>query len=377
MSSASEADQTRWLRHVSLVQVERMTPEMREGLSQRAERQRRTETARRATISWSNHAQRSQTLLSEGLRQMSVANNSEAFEATARRWQSAQEASTIRASSMSETAAALRRNEAQAEAADAAIWRDDDDEAEGLAEVSRLVSQGLDGSEGPGPLRPLQAAEGDEAFEALVAQLRAEPADEVEMAAKFAMYETYGQEVERMRTELFALYEEHKADLPPAVARAMDAELRAVDREEALGIPDEARDWFVYHMMRQAARNNRHMSGVLQAFGKKLELLAKSDQSECPVCLEPFGADRPSETLVCCHCVCRACWEQWSAVMRGRPFCPLCRHEDFLGVIAVRDEGGALSAAPASPIAEGSGSEEASPQEARATRGPIRWLMGW
>merc|ERR1712176_331248 len=102
------------------------------------------------------------------------------------------------------------------------------------------------------------------------------------------------------------------------------------------GIPDDAREWFVYHMMRQAQKNNTKMGGILDGFEKKLEFLGANEQSECPICLECFSesGEHAAETLGCCHKVCKDCWANWSSVMHGRPFCPLCKEDAFLGVIA-------------------------------------------
>merc|ERR1712096_577553 len=101
-------------------------------------------------------------------------------------------------------------------------------------------------------------------FEVLLRQLRTEPADDEEVAAKFAMYEVYGGEVERMRDQLFLFHQEQRSDLPAAVVREMDREIKAVDSHQAMGIPDDVRDWFVYHMMKQAERNNRRIEKVLK-----------------------------------------------------------------------------------------------------------------
>merc|ERR1711948_81185 len=93
-----------------------------------------------------------------------------------------------------------------------------------------------------------------------------------------------------------------------------------------------------YHMMAQAGRNNEHMSNVMESFEKKLEFLANNDQAECPICLDAF-ADISAETLGCCHKVCKDCWSHWSSVMHGRPFCPLCRNDEFLGAVAAHVSG--------------------------------------
>jgi len=152
------------------------------------------------------------------------------------------------------------------------------------------------------------------------------------------LYEGYASEVEQMRGSLLTFHEETKPTVPAVIAADMDKQVKGIDSAEAMGIPDDAREWFVFHMMRQAERNNLKMANILDGFEKKLEFLAKNDQTECPVCLDPFteDGDHAAETLGCCHKVCKECWESWSAVMQGRPFCPLCRHEEFLGAVASR-----------------------------------------
>merc|ERR1711879_548355 len=92
----------------------------------------------------------------------------------------------------------------------------------------------------------------------------------------------------------------------------------------------DAHGWFVFHMMKKSGKNNETMTIVMDAFEKKLEFLAKNEQTECPVCLEIFSDSSPAETLSCCHKVCRDCWTNWAGVMHGHPFCPLCRHDEFV-----------------------------------------------
>jgi len=188
----------------------------------------------------------------------------------------------------------------------------------------------------------------------LMTQLRKEPQNEAECAAKFNLYEGYGTEVEQMRGTLLKFHEETRLTVPVVIKADMDAQVKGIDTTEAMGIPDDAREWFVFHMMRKAERNNFKMAGILDGFEKKLEFLAANDQSECPVCLEDFTAEgeHAPETLGCCHNVCTSCWDNWCSVMDGRPFCPLCRHEAFLGAVAAR-----VSGAPA-PTAEIDSDEE-------------------
>jgi len=188
----------------------------------------------------------------------------------------------------------------------------------------------------------------------LMTQLRKEPQDEAECAAKFMLYEGYASEVEQMRGTLFKFHEETRLTVPAVIKADMDAQVEGIDTTEAMGIQDDAREWFVFHMMSKAERNNFKMAGILDGFEKKLEFLAANNQSECPVCLEDFSAEgeRAPETLGCCHKVCTSCWDHWSSVMHGRPFCPLCRHEAFLGAVAAR-----VSGAPA-PLSESDSDEE-------------------
>merc|ERR1719183_2803403 len=138
-------------------------------------------------------------------------------------------------------------------------------------------------------MRPSAARGGDSStVQTLLQQLRKEPKDEAECTAKFLLYEGYATEVEEMRSTLFKFYEESRPTVPAAVVTDMDKQVKGIDSTEAMGIPDRAREWFVYHMMRQAERNNLHMATILDGFEKKLEFLASNDQTECPVCLEDF-----------------------------------------------------------------------------------------
>jgi hypothetical protein len=196
-------------------------------------------------------------------------------------------------------------------------------------------------SDTSGPARPVTNRQPHceaNSVAALLSQLRQEPEDASECAAKFSLYEGYASEVENMRNALFNFHEESRPSLPPAILTDMDRQIKGVDNVECMQIPDRSREWFVYHMMRQAEKNNLKMAGILDGFDKKLKFLAQNDQADCPICLEPFqeGDAKAAETLGCCHKVCRECWQNWSKIMRGRPFCPFCRHEDFLGAVAAR-----------------------------------------
>lgn len=282
------------------------------------------ERSRRQMKSCHSHCVRSEALVSEGLRQMERCSAPEEFTAAQSRWLAAQGASEQR------QASGLRKQAMRERAAEAVSYRmeeEEADEAEGMFEAAALV--------GAPEAAQLQRAAVDGAgaadeFQKLLQQLKTEPTDDTELVAKFGLYETYGQQVERIRGTLFGLYEENKPTLPDAIQKDMDRQLKHVDRHEAMGIHDDARGWFVYHMMAQAGKNNQNMSNIMGGFEQKLDFLAKNDQTECPVCLEEFSPEAPAETLGCCHKVCRECWAHWTTVMRGHPFCPLCRNEEFV-----------------------------------------------
>jgi hypothetical protein len=334
MSSSETLDtgSSSWLRRVGHVQIERMTPELQRSLRQQVERQRAAEERRRYTRSMTSYSCRNSRTLSEGLRQMLLSTTSEEYSAARGRWQFAQTASSRRATTN------LQPLWAEDEMR---TWDDDAEEQEGLAEVSRLVGATERG------VNLAEAIEAPAEFEAVLHQLSQEPTDDEEVEAKFGMYEVYGREVERMRLDLFSFRDSREAELPQAVAVDIRRKLTCVDRQEAMGIPDETRYWFVYYMMKQAEANNRQMNAILLDWTRKLELLARREQIECPICLEPFGEGRMAETLGCCHCVCGDCWQHWIAVMQPRkPFCPLCRHDEFVGFIATHTD-----VVAASPVA--------------------------
>lgn len=293
---------------------------------QKVQRSQMAERSRLKVKAAKGHAVRSKALMNEGLRQMEAVSAPSQFKEVTDRWASAQDASEKR------QVAVFSKVDARSAASEAIVMRaeeSDEDEAEAMAESAALVGVGAPAELG----RATSGDRPDDDFHTLLQQLRNEPSNDEEMAAKFNLYETYGQQVEKMRGTLFGLYEDNTPTLPDSVKQDMEKQLKKVDRAEAMGIPDDARGWFVYHMMAQAGRNNEDMSNVMEGFEKKLEFLAKNDQDDCPICLEPFSTDSPAETLGCCHKVCRECWSNWSTVMSGRPFCPLCRNDEFVEAV--------------------------------------------
>lgn len=329
----SSADPSTWCQRVHEAQVTRLSTEDRAALLQRVEDSRVLTRNMESCRLVLQHSERSVALSNEGLRQMSRCRMPSEYTAAQARWQSAQDASERRQDealgllgglgSVAPRASALRRA---------------DERSEALAEVVQLAGATDLGAFMDDANRAGAPASADATVQALLAQLAAEPADDEECAAKFSLYEGYGQQVEKMRTNLFGLYDANSATLPQSVASEMQRRLRLIDTQETMGIPDGADVWFVHHMMGQASSNNGAMAGLLRDLERKMELLASAAQAECPVCLEPFAAEgaRAPETLTCCHRVCGDCWRQWSVVSGGQPFCPLCRHDAFLDAVTER-----------------------------------------
>jgi len=320
---------------------QKQSPEMWESAKRRFEESRKHEAQFRKCKAAKGHAMRSSALATEGLRQMSSASGAASAMVQAR-WSSAQAASKKRSEKQMQAMSAVVDDEVEEEAHVLADASDEEDEA--LNEAADLVGGDRNALSAlaDGAVADRRAGNAtDRNVEAVLAQLKKEPADETECASKFQLYEGYSTEVEAMRKTLYDFVEESKPTLPAAVANDMDKQVKKVDSTEALGIPDETREWFVYHMMRQAQKNNRTMASILDAFEKRLQFLASNNQTECPVCLEDFAetGEHAAETLSCCHKVCKSCWAHWSQVSHGRPFCPLCRHEDFLQALAANVAG--------------------------------------
>lgn len=346
----SSEECSRWMQHVHEVQSKR-SPEAVEAARKKVEQARQREVSYRQCKAVKGHSVRSRALACEGLRQMAVSAPHEQM-AVQGRWKNAQEASTSRKQGLLtkvSSVLAARSNGPIEEAAVEVLNDASDSEDEAMAEVANIVgaadahsmaavgAEGVETQTGTGVRGSREA----ETIENLLSQLKQEPQNGAECAAKFMLYESYAPEVEQIRNDLFKFLEENRPTIPAAVITDMDKQARNIDSAEAMGIPDDTREWFVYHMMRQAERNNKKLAGILDAFEKKLQFLAVNDQTECPICLECFedGGVHAPETLGCCHKVCKDCWTNWSTIMHGRPFCPLCRNEEFLGAVASRVSG--------------------------------------
>lgn len=366
MQAKSQEERTQWMQRVHDAHSKR-SPEACETARMRIEMARQHEVSSRKCKAVKGHAVRSRALAAEGLQQMASCRAPEEHMAVQARWAQAQEASyRHQEKSMSKVSAALSYKPSKKRCQAEVLRKAEDDEDEALQEAAAMVGASncsalvavASESLAPVPAAPprargraappvLATRDGASTVDGLLSQLRTEPRDEAECAAKFMLYEGYGSEVEKMRIALLTFHEETKPTVPIVIGNDMDKQIKGIDTTEAMGIPDNTREWFVFHMMRTAERNNRKMAGILDGFEKKLEFLASNDQSECPVCLEDFTAegDHAPETLGCCHKVCKSCWSNWCSIMGTRAFCPLCRHDAFLGEMASR-----VTGAPAPPV---------------------------
>lgn len=375
LSAGKRPQRRAWMQKVLQAQSQR-APEELDAARARIESARQHEVCARKCKAVKGRAVRSRALAAEGLRQMAEVEAPEEYAAVQERWMSAQVLSKARQQKKCKRLGRTRRRRSRSrdrgdassgasDSGDAAaiVLREASDseedamvEAAGLVGASSAMSMAAVGAEGlavaaapappgpPGAPAPARGGGAQSAVSALLRQLTREPKDSGECAAKFQLYEGYAVEVEGMRSTLLEFHKESRPALPTAIAMDMDRQVRGIDCEDAMRIPDRSREWFVYHMMCQAERNNLKMAGILDGMEKKLKFLASNDQSECPVCLDDFGeGSKAPETLSCCHKVCRECWHHWSRVMHGRPFCPYCRHEDFLGAVATRASRGESS----------------------------------
>ena len=190
---------------------------------------------------------------------------------------------------------------------------------------------------------------------ATIASLQAEPKNDAECAAKFSLYDAFSQKVSGIRDDLDGLVAEACPQLPELPKAAVQKDMKSLDSARNIGIADDARCWFVCAMYRQAVANCDKMRGISESITRKLKLVSDEIQTECPICLEPWskkddaeardGDDDDEEegvvpvTLGCCHQVCTTCWDNWAALNGGgEAFCPLCRHREFVDILAARSD---------------------------------------
>jgi len=121
--------------------------------------------------------------------------------------------------------------------------------------------------------------------------------------------------------------------MPDGPRESVRRDVQRIDVAENMGIFDRSRTWFVHDMMERASKNCELLQTISREINRKLSILANSTQTCCPICLEEFSSTTPGRILGCCHQVCEPCWGQWTEVRSGHPFCPLCKHDEFVEVL--------------------------------------------
>lgn len=170
----------------------------------------------------------------------------------------------------------------------------------------------------------------------LLKQLEVEPSQESELTAKFALFETFLETVTVIREQTLAFWNENKDLFEGGSGMAAQREVDKIDSEDAMGIMDDPRRWFVYAMTKKANDNSGKIAQTLALLRSRLEQINNDDVGECPFCLEdmrPLKENQQTIVLSCCHRVCKPCWEQWQAVKGARAFCPLCRSDEFVAEV--------------------------------------------
>jgi hypothetical protein len=174
----------------------------------------------------------------------------------------------------------------------------------------------------------------------LLESLRVEPPTEEERCQKFTTYEIFSDAVTGLRVQLDEVVLSALRSLP--VGDASDdvrRRIKKLDCQENTGVFDESRNWFVFDMAKQTIDNCSKIRQLSESISSKVKFAAENVQEDCPVCLEKFtaaGGLVSPKMLSCCHVVCDECWTNWTAVKEGRPYCPLCKHEEFVEFIFVR-----------------------------------------
>lgn len=170
----------------------------------------------------------------------------------------------------------------------------------------------------------------------LLADLRIEPKNDAELAAKFEIYESGYQTVQKARETLMKFWADCSVEFDnhEQVKQSIEQQLRDLDKTQNLGIVDRPGEWFLYGMSLKVTKNTTAIDEVLRVIRTKLGLLAS--QTDCPICLEPFTVNMEVATLGCAHKVCSDCWSNWDSVCKKdcRPaFCPLCKQDAFVQAI--------------------------------------------
>jgi len=300
-----------WLKRVSTVQEQNSTPEMLARLKQQSEASvRRTRMSKKGK----------KLQMSNALCQASFNTRMKSMASSAVEQAREEEALSSRMASIQQV---VRRSAVASAQEDS----DDEDELEALGAEMGLAL-------GAAPERVEEAGQAE--FEELLDQLRQEPGDEFEVTAKFNLYSTYLETVEKTRDALFEFWIDAQRDFHVEGQREVARQLKQIDSADNMGVDFVEGRWFVFDMTRKAGSNCNLMGRTLATIKGRLELLGRED--DCPICLDKMDAcEEESHVFGCCHKVCGECWGHWNEMHgHGCTFCPLCRHEEFVGDILRR-----------------------------------------
>lgn len=205
-----------------------------------------------------------------------------------------------------------------------------------------------------------EAVDAKERDDAL-SDLKVEPTNDEQRAAKFKIFETFSGQLDAVRSALLSLVAGSVATFPTSVAAGVQQQVKQLDDTANMSIADAGRYWFVYDMSKMVFNNCDKMRHVSTSVEQKAAFLANSTQTQCPICMETFeapgaaggrrsddddgsgggddGDDGPRcvpRVLQCCHRVCEPCWTQWVAIKGGpaNAFCPICKNKEFLEEVA-------------------------------------------
>jgi hypothetical protein len=302
------ASSREWLNEISSRQQTNVTPEIRARIAERGRKQKvRARKKKRAKV-----YQRCQKLNRQAFYSgnRAVMNSAPQFR---------EESAKSSRNQMKSIQSVFNHRGADYEEDDDAVFDKEEEELESL--VTNLeVAQ----------METADNVEDENSMRQILNQLKKEPKESAEVAAKFGLYEDYLGTVEDSRKATYDFWGECKSDFEAVnnsehVIKTIENDLKKIDSGDNLGIIFHEHRWFVYDMTVKAEQNNEKLKTALHDLEIKLDLLDKED--ECPFCLE---AGKDSVTLGCCHKACTECWKHWQELKGANAFCPLCRQEDFL-----------------------------------------------
>jgi hypothetical protein len=360
-SNRTPADLARWQNRIQEVQSSRVTPEIRQRIQETASRKQRTmKVAKKAKrLETANYL--SSTTNMTSLRGLSAASVPSPF------------ASTSAITAARQTEEDYLENSTRTKKWSSAIQNSvrspqalNDEEEEALDRNLEAISAELEietrrqselTPHVPSPQISIQSAQAygqmthsdriqqqstvNSELDSLLMQFHSEPTNDVELLAKFTLYETFLETVITLREETMRFWSENKDLFDPSSRQLAQNEITHIDRPETMGIlVDDAYArgrWFVYDMTKKVNENNKLIGKILANLRTRLEMLSsEEDLGECPFCLDDLTSmakdpeGNKTMVLTCCHRVCRECWENWVEIKGPTAFCPLCRHEEFV-----------------------------------------------